>query len=109
MLEYNLIGSSLVALAAFSFTIIRARANREPGAPGWTIGALASASERALRRGRRIFDTRIEVVPAPTPSPFCGRGEQIDQGYRPAFRRTTPGRIAQRQKGPLCRDARALS
>jgi hypothetical protein len=50
MLAYNFIGSSLVALSAFSFTTIRAPANWEPSAVDWTIGAQTAASERALGR-----------------------------------------------------------
>jgi hypothetical protein len=60
MLAYNLIGSSLVAMAAFSFTTIRARANWEPIALDWTIGAREAASDRALGRdsdGSRIRES----------------------------------------------------
>lgn len=47
MLTYNLIGGGVVALAAFSFATIQARANWQPSAPDWTIGAQTAASERA--------------------------------------------------------------
>jgi hypothetical protein len=50
MLTYNLIGSGLVALAAFSFATIRARANWEPGALDSTIGAQTATPERAPGR-----------------------------------------------------------
>jgi hypothetical protein len=44
---YKLIGSGVVALAAISFATIQARANWEPSAPDWTIGAQTAASEPA--------------------------------------------------------------
>ena len=50
MLTYNLIGTGLVALAAFSFATIRARANWERSAPDSTIGAQTAAPERAPGR-----------------------------------------------------------
>ncbi len=62
MSAYNIIGSGLVALAAFSFTTTRARANWEPSALDWTIGAQTAASERALGRdsdGSRIRESML--------------------------------------------------
>lgn len=50
MLTYNLIVSGLVAVAAFSLSTLRARANWEPSAPDGSIGAQSAASERAAAR-----------------------------------------------------------
>ena len=60
MLTYNLIVSGLVAVAAFSLSTLRARANWEPIALDWTIGAREAASDRALGRdsdGSRIRES----------------------------------------------------
>jgi hypothetical protein len=62
MLAYNLIGVSLFALAAFSFATIRARANWDPSALDWTIGAREAASNRALgldSDGSRIRESML--------------------------------------------------
>ena len=55
MSAYNLIGNSLVALAALSIATDRARANWTPSARDWKIGGPTAVSDRA--RGLAISDT----------------------------------------------------
>jgi len=43
----KLIGGGVAALAAFSLATFQARANPEPSAPDWTIGAQTATLERA--------------------------------------------------------------
>jgi hypothetical protein len=55
MSAYNLIGNSLVALAALSIATDRARANWTPSARDWKIGGPTAVSD--LARGLVISET----------------------------------------------------